>query len=159
TLHKEGLYDPQNEHDACGVGFVASLKNQPTHKIVQDALQILRNLEHRGACGCDALTGDGAGILIQLPDEFLRKVAPAAKIKLPEKGKYGVGMVFLPRKADEAQRAMKIFEKIIECEGQEFLGWRNVPVDNNAIGELARGNEPGIRQVFIGWGQGIANEK
>jgi glutamate synthase (ferredoxin) len=158
-LTKEGLYDPNNEHDACGVGFVANLKNKPSHKIVLQALQILRNLEHRGACGCDALTGDGAGLLMQLPDGFFRAIAPISGLNLPEKGKYGVGMVFLPRKGAEARQAMALFEKIIVDEGQEFLGWREVPVNNSVIGEMARSNEPLISQVFIGWGKGITDEK
>src|SRR5271166_2751308 len=122
----QGLYDPQYEHDACGVGFIADLKNRKSHQIVQDALQILLNLEHRGACGCEANTGDGAGILIQTPDRFLRKVTSELGITLPPAGQYGTGLVFLPRLAAEREQLRALVERIVEEEGQRLLGWRQV---------------------------------
>ena len=146
----QGLYRSEFEHDACGVGFVARLKGEPTHQIVQQGLEILRNLEHRGACGCDALTGDGAGILFQLPHRFLAKVARDNRIALPEPGDYGVAMVFLPHNIDQANFCQETTERIIMREGQRLLGWRDVPTDSSQIGAVARGREPRIRQVFIG---------
>ncbi len=148
-LARKGLYDPAFEHDACGVGFVANLSGEATHTIIQQGLQMLRNLEHRGACGCDAKTGDGAGMLMQVPDRFLRKVCDPLGIELPERDHYGMGMVFLPRRPDEARWCVEAFERIIEEEGQRVLGWREAPTDNSQIGKVARSNEPVIRQVFI----------
>src|SRR2546425_10068384 len=109
-LTKQGLYDPRFEHDACGVGFVANIKGEPSHAIVQKGLQVLQNLTHRGACGCDPLTGDGAGILMQVPDEFLRRECKTRRIALPAPGAYGVGMVFLPRDVSERNVCLKLFE-------------------------------------------------
>jgi glutamate synthase (ferredoxin) len=147
---KQGLYDPQFEHDACGVGFLVNIKGKKSHKVIKDALQILLNLDHRGACGCEANTGDGAGILIQMPDKFLRKVCEAEKIKLPKFGEYGVGMVFLPRDTAERENCEKIFEKIVTEEGQTVLGWRTIPTDNSSLGNVAKSAEPVMRQIFIG---------
>ncbi|HOE95716.1 MAG TPA: glutamate synthase large subunit [Candidatus Sumerlaeota bacterium] len=147
---QEGLYIPQYEHDACGVGFVTDLKRPASHRIIQQGLQILRNLEHRGACGCDASTGDGAGILMQVPDLFLREVAVEAGFDLPDPGHYGVGMVFLPRKVDEANYCELAFESVIRRNGLRLVGWRDVPTDNRHIGRVAREGEPAIRQIFIG---------
>jgi glutamate synthase (ferredoxin) len=146
---KQGLYDPRNEHDACGVGFVVDLKNRKSHDIVAKALRILDNLEHRGACGCEANTGDGAGLLIQMPDKFLRQEAKKLHIKLPPAGEYGVGMVSLPRDENDRERCEKLVEKIVRDEGQQVLGWRDVPTDNSAIGPTARKGEPVLRQLFI----------
>ena len=148
-LCPQGLYHPWFEHDACGVGFVCHVKGERSHDIIQKGLQILQNLTHRGACGCDPLTGDGAGLLIQVPDEFLRQACKPLRIELPEPGKYGVGMVFLPRDVRERNFCLKSCEKIIKEEGQKFLGWRPVPVDKSAAGPLARQNMPEIRQIFV----------
>ncbi len=134
TRPADGLYDPRNEHDACGVALVAKLDNVPTREIVEMALEALDNLEHRGAEGADANTGDGAGILFQLPDEFLRGVAPA---ELPSLGEYGVAMCFLPQ--DDALRAeiKQFLEETVVGEGQAVIGWRDVPVAPETIGVTA----------------------
>ena len=147
---RQGLYDPAFEKDACGVGFVVHIKGQPSHTIVRHAMQVLVNLNHRGACGCEVNTGDGAGINMQLPDLFLRKVAAAAGFALPPLGHYGVGMVFLPK--DDTYRAgfEQTFAQIIQEEGQHLLGWRTVPTHNDSLGATAIAGEPFIRQVFIG---------
>src|SRR5499427_1386318 len=141
-----GLYDPSHEHDACGVGFVVDIKGRKSHSIVRQALQVLKNLQHRGACGCEINTGDGAGVLIQTPDAFLRKVAPAP---LPAVGEYGVGLIFLPR--DSAHRATieRTFEAIVVEEGQRLIGWRDVPTNDSPIGPSAVAVEPGFRQIFV----------
>ena len=132
---QQGLYDPRQEHDACGVGFVAHIKGKQSHEIVSQGLQILENLTHRGAVGADPLAGDGAGILIQIPDKFLRDELNWGKIQLPAAGEYGVGMIFLPR--DEAARAAceTVLAKKIAAEGQTLIGWRDVPVDRGGLGE------------------------
>jgi len=142
-----GLYDPLHEHDACGVGFVVHIKGQRSHSIVQQALQVLMNLRHRGACGCEANTGDGAGILLQIPDRFFRKVVPFA---LPGEGSYGVGLVFLPRQAAAREAVEQLFERIVAEEGQQFLGWRDVPTDDREVGPSAVAVEPVFRQAFVG---------
>ncbi len=146
---KQGLYDPAHEHDACGMGFVVDLKNRKSHDIVQQALQILLSLEHRGACGCEKNTGDGAGILIQTPHEFLKKECEKIGIDLPGPGRYGVGNVFLPKDVASRKRCLKIFEDVVAEEGQEVLGWRDVPTNNSMIGPTALNAEPFMRQVFI----------
>jgi glutamate synthase (NADPH/NADH) large chain len=145
----QGLYNPANEHDACGIGFVAHIKNVKSHDIVRDGLTILENLEHRGAVGADPKAGDGVGMLIQMPDAFLRKVTSAINITLPAEGQYGVGMFFLP--PDDSARATieKTVEAKIAEEGHTFLGWRDVPVDNSDLGYSIVPTEPVIRQVFI----------
>jgi len=143
---KQGLYDPQYEHDACGVGFVVNIKGVRSHAIVEQGLEILKNLVHRGACGCDPETGDGAGILIQIPHAFFQRCLDG---RLPAPGLYGVGMVFLPRDPTERAICEKIVEKVVEDEGQTLLGWRDVPVDNTKIGSVARTVEPVIRQFFV----------
>src|SRR4029079_183294 len=119
---KQGLYDPQFEHDACGVGFVVHMKGRKSHELVEQALQILVNLNHRGACGCEANTGDGAGILLQTPHEFLKLVCAEAKVSLPSRGEYGAGMLFLPPDAAERANCEKIFANIVTEEGQKLLG-------------------------------------
>src|ERR1043165_5907528 len=121
---RQGLYDPAYEHDACGVGFVVNVKGAASHAIIEQGLQILANLTHRGACGCDPLTGDGAGILTQMPDAFLRKACATVDITLPELGEYGAGMVFLPERVDERNECLELFEKVVREEGQRLLGWR-----------------------------------
>src|SRR5262245_27778206 len=145
----QGLYDPRFEHDACGVGFVVHVKGERSNRIVRQALQVLINLLHRGACGCEANTGDGAGILMQMPDRFLRKVTPMAGVKLPEPRQYGVGMVFLPPDPAERANAERIFREIVVTEGQTLLGWRDIPTNNSSLGDTAKASEPVMRQVFI----------
>ncbi len=152
---REGLYDPAHEHDACGVGFVAHIKNQKSHAIVAQGLQILKNLEHRGATGYDPLLGDGAGILIQIPDAFLRDEMARQGVALPPAGAYGVGMVFLPRNIESRRACEAAIERTIRYEGQTLLGWRDVPVDNRGLAQAAKDLEPVIRQVFIGGGEGV----
>lgn len=146
----KGLYDPRYEHDACGIGLVANLKGEPSHAIVRQGIDILLNLEHRGACGCDPLTGDGAGILTQIPDAFFRRQCESLHISLPPAGQYGTGLVFLPRHETERNRCKQILEDKILGTSQRLLGWRDVPVDDQAPGPLARESAPFISQVFIG---------
>ncbi len=148
----QGLYDPRHEHDACGVGFVVHVKGQRSHAIVRQALQLLINLLHRGACGCEVNTGDGAGILIQMPDRFLRQEATRLGIALPAERGYGAGMVFLPHDSAARQRIQAIVERIADEEGQPVLGWRDVPVDLGQLGPSAVRVAPVFRQVFIGRG-------
>ena len=147
---KQGLYDPSFEKDACGVGFVVNIKGKQSHTIVRHAMQVLVNLNHRGACGCEPNTGDGAGINMQLPDKFLRKVAAACGCELPPVGEYGVGMVFLPKDAEQRAAFEAEFEQIVREEGQTVLGWRTVPTDNSSLGATAIAGEPFVRQIFIG---------
>jgi glutamate synthase (NADPH/NADH) large chain len=146
----EGLYDPRNEHDSCGVGFVVDIKGRRSNTIVKQALQVLINLLHRGACGCEANTGDGAGILIQMPDKFLRKATASAGIALPPAGQYGAGLVFLPRDAKARARVQELCEQIIAEEGQTLLGWRDVPTDDSALGPSAVAVEPVFKHLLIG---------
>ncbi|HLJ95131.1 MAG TPA: glutamate synthase large subunit [Gemmataceae bacterium] len=146
---KQGLYDPQYEHDACGVGFVVDLKGRKSHDVVLKAVQVLNNLEHRGACGCEKNTGDGAGILLQTPHRFLAQECAKLNIRLPDYGAYGVGMVFLPTNADDRRQCEERFEQIVHEEGCTFLGWRTVPTDNASLGPTARAVQPLIRQAFI----------
>ena len=155
---KQGLYDPINEHDACGVGFIAHIKGQQSHDIVCKGLEILKNITHRGAVGADPLAGDGAGILIQTPDAFLRAECLASGIRLPAQGEYGVGMIFLPRNAELRASCEKIIEDFILAEGQSLLGWRDVPVDNEGLGESVKVIEPCIRQVFVGRGSNCGDQ-
>ncbi|HEX9622683.1 MAG TPA: glutamate synthase central domain-containing protein, partial [Polyangiaceae bacterium] len=147
---KQGLYDPRFEHDACGIGFVANIRGVASHDIVRKGVDILLNLVHRGACGCDPLTGDGAGILIQLPHAFLKREAEASGFRLPEPDEYGVGCVFLPRERAQRQRCMQILEDKIFGTGQRLLGWREVPVDEEVLGPMARESAPKVMQVFVG---------
>jgi len=155
---KQGLYDPRHEHDACGVGFVANIKGKKSHALVEQGLQILRNLDHRGACGSESNTGDGAGILIQMPHEFFADTFKNADLTLPQAGHYGAGLIFLPPDARQRRKVEQAFEKIIRSEGQEFLGWRRVPTDNSSLGETAKASEPHIRQIFIGRGADVKDE-
>src|SRR5262250_2714532 len=147
TPGPEGLYDPAHEHDACGVGFVVDIKGRKSHTIVSQALQVLKNLAHRGACGCEVNTGDGAGILMQIPDRFLRKVGPAP---LPQLGEYGVGLIFLPQDPSDRRKVENLFEEIADEEGQRFLGWRDVPTNDSPVGPSAVAVEPFFRHAFIG---------
>ncbi|MGK7924359.1 MAG: glutamate synthase large subunit, partial [Spirulina sp.] len=155
---KQGLYDPQFEHDACGVGFVVQQKGKRSHAIVEQALMILVNLEHRGAVGAEPNTGDGAGILIQLPHKFMQKVAAAEGITLPEAGFYGVGNIFSSPNPEARKRGREIFERVVAEEGQKVLGWRNVPIDNSDLGATAKASEPFMEQVFIQRGENVADE-
>ena len=143
---QRGLYRPSDEHDACGVGFVANIKGARSHQIVRSALDLLINLEHRGACGSDPDTGDGAGILIQVPDRFLRK---AVSFALPEPGAYGCGLVFLPHDKDAREACKAVVQRIVQEEGQEVLGWRDVPVNVTRIGKTAASVAPIFEQLFI----------
>ncbi len=147
---QQGLYDPRQERDACGVGFVAHIKGKQSHDMVRQGLQILQNLTHRGAVGADPLAGDGAGILLQLPDAFLRAQCASQNIILPASGSYGVGMVFLPRDASLRAACEQIIAEKIAAEGQHLLGWRDVPVDGSGLGQSVKKVEPVVRQVFIG---------
>ena len=155
---KQGLYDPAFEHDACGVGFVVDMKGRKSHKIVADALQVLTNLDHRGAAGSEPNTGDGAGILIQMPHKFFAEVCKTARITLPEPGLYGAGLIYLPRNRTVRRKVEEVFEQVIQSEGQEFLGWRTVPTDNKTLGNTAISCEPFMRQVFIGRGPDVTND-
>jgi glutamate synthase (ferredoxin) len=146
---KQGLYDPQFEHDACGVGFIVQMKGQKSHDIVEQALTILLNLDHRGACGCETNTGDGAGILMGVPHKFLTKVAAAIGITLPHAGEYGVGMIYSSPDALLRDKSRVIFEQIVAAEGLKVLGWRDVPTDHASLGETAKSSEPFMEQVFI----------
>ena len=155
---RQGLYDPAQERDACGVGFVAHIKNQKSHSIIEQGLQILNNLEHRGATGYDPLLGDGAGILIQLPDTFLREEASKLGITLPAQGHYACGTVFLPQSANGSVACESVVARIIGEEGQIFLGWRDIPRDNSGLAKAARRIEPNMRQVFIGRAPSCADQ-
>ncbi len=148
----QGLYHPNDEHDACGVGFVVHTKGHRSHEIIRKAMQVLINLEHRGACGCEANTGDGAGILVQMPDKFLRKVTA---FTLPAAGEYGAGLVFLPRDPRDREAITQLFARIIAEEGHTLLGWRDVPHDSGLIGDSAKATQPLFQQVFIGAAPGL----
>lgn len=156
---KQGLYDPQFERDACGVGFIVHMKGKKSHEIVDRALTILLNLDHRGACGCEPNTGDGAGILMQVPHKFLKKVTAAAGIALPDVGQYGVGAIYSSPDPAARSKGQEIFEKIVEEEGQKVLGWRDVPTDDSSLGETAKSSEPFMRQVFIQRAANIADDE
>ena len=152
----QGLYDPANEHDACGVGFVAHIKGQKTHAIVGQALKILENLDHRGAVGADKLMGDGAGILIQLPDALYREEMAHQGVTLPAFGEYGVGMIFLPKEHASRLACEQEMERAIRAEGQVLLGWRDVPINRDMpMSPTVRDKEPVIRQIFIGRGPDV----
>ena len=146
---RQGLYDPRYEHDACGVGFVAHIKGKPSHEIVRQGLRILENLTHRGAVGADPQAGDGAGILMQIPDAFLRQEMQAQGVELPAAGKYGVAMVFLPRLATARAHAETLFANALADEGLQALAWRDVPTDNQSLGQVVKDAEPVIRQLFV----------
>ncbi|MFM8511913.1 MAG: glutamate synthase subunit alpha, partial [Betaproteobacteria bacterium] len=155
-LAARGLYDPQHEHDACGVGFVAHIKGVKAHAIVGQGLKILENLDHRGAVGADALMGDGAGILIQIPDELFRAEMAAQGVALPPPGEYGVGMIFLPKEHASRLACEQELERAVKAEGQVLLGWRDVPVNTQMpMSPTVREKEPVIRQIFIGRGADV----
>ncbi|WP_420105276.1 glutamate synthase-related protein [Herbaspirillum huttiense] len=155
-MHAQGLYDPANEHDACGVGFIAHIKGKKTHSIVDQGLLILKNLDHRGAVGADPLMGDGAGILIQIPDQYYREEMAKQGVDLPPPGEYGVGMVFLPKENASRIACEQEIERAVLAEGQIVLGWRDVPVDRDMpMSPTVREKEPVIRQIFIGRGPDV----
>ncbi|WP_248928770.1 glutamate synthase large subunit [Paenibacillus hamazuiensis] len=147
---KQGLYDPQFEHDACGIGFVANIKGVKSHEIVSQALTVLCNLDHRGGQGCETNTGDGAGILLQIPHKFLQRECSKEGIALPDPGEYGVGMAYLPQDGGERAKCEALIEEKIREVGQRVLGWRTLPVDNSKLGDSAKSVEPVVRQIFIG---------
>ncbi|MBD1910926.1 MULTISPECIES: glutamate synthase large subunit [unclassified Leptolyngbya] len=155
---RQGLYDPQFEHDACGVGFIVHMKGQKSHDIVKNALTILCNLDHRGAVGAEFNTGDGAGILFQVPHLFLQKTMAAQGITLPEAGQYGVGMIYGSPDEGQRSRGRQIFEQVVAEEGLRVLGWRDVPTDNSSLGNTAKASEPLMQQVFIERGASFADD-
>ncbi|HEY8875687.1 MAG TPA: hypothetical protein VIM32_03445 [Desulfosporosinus sp.] len=155
---KQGLYDPALEHDACGMGFVVNIKGEKSHDIIDEALTVLENLSHRGASGADENTGDGAGILTQIPHNFFKRECELLGFNLPEKGSYGVGMVFAHRYDDFRKTQIETFEKIVQEEGQTILGWREVPIDKTTIGEGAKAVMPRFIQVFIGKDAGLRDD-
>ena len=152
----QGLYDPRNEHDACGVGFVANIKGQKSHALLRQGLGILDRLTHRGAVGADPLAGDGAGILLQIPHGFFREEAAFA---LPAEGDYAIGMVFLPRNEASRIACEETIEALLAAEGQDLLGWRDVPVNNGGLGHSVKPTEPVVRQVFVGRGANCADRQ
>ena len=155
----QGLYDPAHEHDACGVGFVVNIKGERSHDILQKGLRVLDNLTHRGACGCDPRTGDGAGVLMQIPHEFFAREADKLGFALPQPGEYGVGQIFLPLDAGRRRAAEALVDRVVREEGQKLLGWRTVPIVESACGDIARRGLPAIRQVFIGRGDAVADQE
>src|SRR5712671_5624282 len=155
---RQGLYDPALEHDSCGFGFVADIKGRPSHDIVAKALEVLLNLEHRGATGAEKDTGDGAGILLQTTHDFLVNECAALGLALPGRGRYGVGMVFLPPSEPGRDAIGRLFQETVRAEGLELLGWRDVPTDNAALGPTAKASQPVIRQIFIGRGEQLPDE-
>ena len=151
----QGLYDPAHEHDACGIGFVASVRGERSHDIIRKGIQVLLNLAHRGACGCDPETGDGAGVLIQIPHKFFARECEKLGFSLPRPGTYGVGMTFLPVEKHQRLQCEGILERILREEGLKLLGWRDTPVYASAIGRVARASQPYIQQVFVGCAPGM----
>jgi len=154
---KRGLYDPQNEHDACGFGFVVDIQGRKSNKVLRDAIAVLKNLDHRGACGCEVNTGDGAGVLVQMPHAFLKDAAKKSHITLPKPGEYACGLIFMPRNATQRRRIEEIFARVVQSEGQIYLGGRTVPTDNSMLGKTARVSEPFMRQVFVQRGPDTAD--
>jgi glutamate synthase (NADPH/NADH) large chain len=156
---KQGLYDSRNEHDACGVGFVAHIKGEQSHAIIRQGLQILENLTHRGAVGADPLAGDGAGLLIQIPDQFLREECAALGMDLPAPGRYAAGMIFLPRQDQTRTECEALIERVVADEGQVLIGWRDIPTDNRGLGESVKAVEPVIRQLVIECGENCDSQE
>ena len=155
---KQGLYDPRHEHDACGVGFVANIKGKKSQEVIACGLEILVNLDHRGAAGADPLVGDGAGILIQIPDALLRDWAVRQDVDLPAPGDYAVAMCFLPCDTATRDTAIGQFEHFIRVEGQQLIGWRDVPVDTTGLGVAVLEQMPVIRQAIVARGAGTADQ-
>ena len=146
---KQGLYDPQFEHDSCGVGFVCNIKGEKSNAIIKQGIEVLRRLSHRGAVGSDPKTGDGAGLLIQTPHEFFKKVALDYKIDLPKPGSYGTGLIFLPQDSEERKFCKDVFEQAAQELGQVIMGWRDVPIDDSGIGKGAKATQPVFEQIFV----------
>ncbi|HUB83450.1 MAG TPA: glutamate synthase large subunit [Bryobacteraceae bacterium] len=155
----QGLYDPRNEHDACGIGFVAHIKGRKSHDIIVKGIEVLINLTHRGACGCDPETGDGAGILIQIPHKFFARECVRLGFTLPPAGEYGVGMTFLPVEKQHRLHCEGVVERIVREEGLTVLGWRDTPIDASTIGRVARGSQPYIQQIFVGRARGMNEDQ
>src|SRR5579872_4583898 len=155
----QGLYDPSREHDACGIGFVASIRGHKSHDIIVKGIQVLINLTHRGACGCDPETGDGAGVLIQIPHDFFVRECRKLGFTLPAAGEYGVGMTFLPVEPHARLQCEGIIERIVRDEGLTVLGWRDTPINGAAIGRVARVSQPYIQQIFVGRGRGMNDQQ
>ena len=154
----QGLFDPRLEKDSCGVGFIADIHNRKSHGIVQQGLQILLNLDHRGAVGADPKLGDGCGILVQIPHRFFSEECGKLGIRLPEARKYGVAQFFMPRDATARADVKTAIEKAIDEEGLKLLGWRDVPVDNSDLGEAVKSVEPVMMQALVGYGPGVQTE-
>ena len=154
----QGLYHPQNEHDACGMGLVASIRGEKSHDIIRKGLEVLLNLTHRGAAGCDPETGDGAGILIQIPHVFFARECGELGMQLPGEGEYGVAMCFLPVDRHSRLQCEGVFERISASEGLKVIGWRDTPVNGDAIGREARATQPYIEQFFVGRPNGLDEE-
>lgn len=157
-MKAQGLYDPAFEHDSCGVGFVCNIKGEKSNTIVKQGIEVLHRLSHRGAVGSDPKTGDGAGVLIQIPHDFFKKSCRGINIDLPDLGAYGIGLIFLPQDPDERNFCKETFEKIVKEEAQILLGWRAVPIDDSGIGEGAKKTQPVFEQVFIGRNKNISDE-
>ncbi len=155
---EQGLYSPAREHDSCGVGFVADLHNRKSHKIIGMGLEILRNLDHRGAVGADPKAGDGCGMLVQIPHGFFAEAAREQGFALPQEGDYAVGALFLPRDPEGRRLIEEIVERVVAEEGQIFLGWRDVPVDRSCLGESVKPTEPVSRQIFIQRGPHVEDQ-
>ena len=155
----KGLYAPEFERDACGIGFVVNVKGQKSHDIVAKGIQVLINLTHRGACGCDPETGDGAGVTIQIPHKFFARECGKLGFTLPAPGEYGVGMTFLPVEPHQRLQCEGIIERIVREEGLTVLGWRDTPIDGSAIGRVARNSQPYIQQVFVGRAKGMTEDQ
>src|SRR3984957_17720118 len=151
----QGLYHPSQEHDACGIGFVANIRGVRSHDIITNGIQVLLNLAHRGACGCDSETGDGAGVLIQIPHKFYARECAKLGFELPLPGSYGVGMTFLPVERQPRLQCEGILERIVREEGLSVLGWRDTPTFASAIGRVARASQPYIQQLFVGRAPGL----
>ncbi|HMF76758.1 MAG TPA: glutamate synthase large subunit, partial [Bryobacteraceae bacterium] len=157
--HRQGLYDPSNEHDACGIGVVANIKGEASHELVLKGLEILLNLAHRGASGCDAETGDGAGILIQIPHEFFARETPSQGFTLPARGHYGIAMCFLPVELQQRLACQGLLERVSREEGLGVLGWRDIPLGVDAIGRVARASQPYIEQFFVSRSAGLSDDE
>ena len=154
----QGFYDPAHEHDACGMGFVVNIRGEKTHSILLKGIEVLVNLAHRGACGCDPETGDGAGVLIQIPHKFFARESARLGFRIPAPGQYAVGMTFLPVEKQPRLQCEGILERVAREEGLNVLGWRDTPVDGSAIGRVARGSQPYIQQVFVACAPGMAED-
>ncbi len=158
TPRAQGLYDPAKEHDSCGVGFVADMKNRKSHDILEKGLQILVNLDHRGAVGADPTLGDGCGVLTQIPHRFFAPECAKLGFELPEPGHYAIGQFFMPRDGEARKRVRDIVEEVVAAEGQTVLGWRDVPTDNSGLGERVKAVEPVVQQIFVGRAANLASE-